>query len=246
MDSCSRQLARAVACAAFLAIGLPAQAAKIGAGSGASPTASVTGIYEIAVLTTDAGRRHKVLALVHKGGLWEVHVRGGTGYQRRVAGSAGIRVSPSTFDRLLSLAGGMNRDVNGLPFSTRCGFYRLAGLGISPQEQLSWSCPVPLSIDGSVITQPTDSSNSASSAWDPICPAGTEVRFSYAGGVLTFRCVSSSGDALVPAVQGRFLASLFDRPVSYAWLNPQTTRTNYGVWVFGGFGFQIGWLNDSP
>lgn len=93
----------AVACAALLAIGLPAAAAAIVAGSGTSPPTTATGIYEIAVVKIDSGLRQHALALVHKGALREVHSRGATGYQRRVGGSSNIRVSPSKYDSLAGI-----------------------------------------------------------------------------------------------------------------------------------------------
>jgi hypothetical protein len=221
-------LAHAIACAGLLVIGMPAQATTIVAGSGTNPPASATGIYEIAVMTTDAKRVHSVLALVDKGALKEVHSRSPSGYLRRVAGSTAVRVSTSTYAKLLSLAGGTNRNVNSLPLVTRCQFYSLAGLATT-----GMSCP-------SILPAPMPEAPSN-------CPAGYEVKISIVNGAYFIQCERVAiSSKLLPAPSGRFVSSLFGYPVSFAYVNPKVSATDYGAWVFGGLNFMIGWLNDGP
>ncbi|MCC7461036.1 MAG: hypothetical protein IT480_01100 [Gammaproteobacteria bacterium] len=252
MGGYSRQLLRAAVCAALLAIGLPVLAAKIVVGSGADPHASVTGIYELALLHTGAGRVHRVLALVHRGNLQEVHVRTNAGYLRRIAGSDPIRVSTGVFSRLLNLAGGTNHDVNpnSVPNSTRCNFYRLAGLGVSRTEELRWNCPQLISLDEPDAGQPTGSTPPGYPVVPPSsCPDGSQrVIFVNDDLSMEFRCLPTTANPLprARAAPVSIWTSLFGIPVAYAWLTPEFSRTTYGVWLFGGYGSRIGWLSDAP
>jgi hypothetical protein len=221
-------LAHAVACAGLLVIGVSAQATTIVAGSGTNPPASVTGIYEIARLKSDGGRVYNVLALVNKGVLREVHARGPGGYLRRVAGSTAVRVSTSTYAKLLTLAGAKNANVDFLPLATRCQFYSLAGLA-----RTGMNCP-------SILPAPMPEAPSN-------CPAGYEVKISIVNGAYFIQCERVTiSSKLLPAPSGRFVSSLFGYPVSLAYVNPKVSATDYGAWAFGGLNFMIGWLNDGP
>jgi len=231
MKSHSSRSTVAIACAALLAIGLPATATTIVAGSGANPPATATGIYEIAVVKTDSGLRQQALALVHKGTLREVHSRSATGYQRRVSGSSDTRVSPSKYGELLTLAGGLNRSINGQPLTTRCKFYLLAGLPTG-----GMGCPTPLGLPDPA--PPFDTT---------VCPDDYDLKVSIVNGKSVIQCIrTTTTTKLLPAVSGRYVGSLFGRAVSFAWFDPAVSGTPNGAGAFGGFGLTIGWLNDGP
>ena len=264
MDRISLRIMCAAVCAGLLALGLPAQAATIVAGSGAKPPATATGIYEIAVATTDSRRMQTALALVHNGALKEVHSRSSAGYQRREAGSSAIRVSTGTYDQLLALAGGTNRDVNTLPLATRCRFYSLAAIPTT-----SMDCPT-----STLLPATTSPVNGA-------CPSGYALKLVLVNGTKQLRCVlltrvppalgpearlaavrtaqppgRSLGEwieRLIPIstaearmLQFSFKSELFAGPLSFSYLSPEAGGTDYGGWRFDGFGFQIIWANDGP
>lgn len=162
---------RAAVCTGLFVIGLHAQATTIVAGSGAKPPTLATGIYEVAVATTSDGQVQKALALVHKGALKEVHSRSARGYQRRGSGSTAIRVPTSAYDKLLALAGGTNRDVNGMPVATRCKFYALAGIPTT-----GMACPT--STSGPATVPPTNGT----------CPPGYTLKLMMVDGRKQLRC----------------------------------------------------------
>lgn len=219
------------ASAALCAAGAVAQAATILAGSGANPPATATGIYEIAVVKTDAKVVQSALALVHDGSLQEIHSRSSRGYQRRISGSAAVRVSTSTFSQLLTLAGGVNRNVDFLPIAARCQFHALAKLPTS-----GMGCPT---MNG-LPTLPAPETPPQVQ-----CPDGYELEIATVNTVLTFRCVRSAS-SLLPRLPGRYVTPLFGRSISFAYLNAKTTDTPNGIWVFEGLGSTIGWLNEEP
>lgn len=260
------RVAHTVACAALLAIGLPARAATIVAGSGASPPSSATGIYEIAVATTDGKQVQQALALIHEGALKEVHSRSARGYQRREAGSTAIRVSTTAYNQLLTLAGGVNRDANGLPLATRCQFYTVAGIPTT-----GMGCPT------TVTTRPATVPPA-----NGTCPAGYELKLATVNGMKQLTCVLMTHapplralrerfawiDAPTPSpprsmadwiedlipistaearlLQFHFKSALFLNSISFEYFNPEAGGTDYGAWRFEGFGLLIIWANDGP
>lgn len=225
--------ARIAAGTALCAAGVVAQAATILAGSGANPPATATGIYEIAVVKTDAKVVQSALALVHDGRLQEIHSRSSRGYQRRISGSATVRVSASTFSQLLTLAGGVNRNVDFLPLAARCQFYALAKL---PTPGMN--CPTMNGLPALPAPETPPQMQ---------CPDGYELEIATVNSFLILRCVqSATTSSLLPSLPGRYVAPLFGRSISFAYLNGKTTDTPNGAWVFEGLGFTIGWLNDGP
>ncbi|MFO1378597.1 MAG: hypothetical protein U1F14_16520 [Steroidobacteraceae bacterium] len=260
-----RTLVRPVACGMLLAVTLQAESATIVAGSGVNPPTTATGIYEIAVATTDTGKVQKALALTHKGSLKEVHSRSSTAYQRREAGSTTIRVPTATYDKLLALAGGTNRDVNTMSLATRCQFYVLAGIPTT-----GMSCPT--STPAPSTTTPTGGT----------CPSGYEIKYVLVGGRKQLTCVlitlapqlpetseqfawlesaaASFGHRVadwaqrlspIPVAEARlikltFSSRLLYQDVTFAYLGAEAGGTDYGAWRFDGFGFGITWVNDGP
>jgi hypothetical protein len=102
-------------------------------GSGAHlPTPQSTGIYEVAQLQRD-GRVSQSIALFHKGQMAEIHTRvvGGP-YLNRKPGSTAIRIPAATFNQLITVAGGLNANVEQLPAAKRAQFYQLAGFAPTP------------------------------------------------------------------------------------------------------------------
>lgn len=259
------RVAHTAAGAALLVLGLPAHAATIVAGSGANPPTSATGIYEIAVATTDGKQMQRALALVHKGALKEVHSRSAKGYQRREAGSTAVRVSTSAYDQLLTLAGGVNRDVNGVPLATRCQFYTVAGIPTT-----GMGCPTTAPKPATV--SPTNGT----------CPSGYELKLATVNGTKRLTCVLMTRvpslsplrerfawteapapsarrsladwiEDLIPIstaearlLQFHFKSALFLNAISFEYFSPEAGGTDNGAWRFEGFGFLIVWANDSP
>lgn len=177
-----------IAGAALLFAASSATAATIAAGSGSNPRTTATGIHEIVIVKTDSGLKQQALALVHKGALREVHSRSATGYQRRIGGSSDIRVSPSKYGDLLTLAGDLNRSVNGQSLTTRCKFYSLAGIPMS-----GMGCPAPLSLPR---PEPPFANQ--------VCPDGYDLEFSTVNGTAVIQCVRPTTTTnLLPAVPGR-------------------------------------------
>lgn len=117
-----------------LCLSAPSHSAPISAGSGlGQATKQSTGIYHLA--TVDEQRRHQVIALAHKGKVLEIHAKTAAGgYLKRGPGSTAIRVSPQTFTQLISIAGGMNRDIESLSAAKKNQFYALAGLSTSASQ----------------------------------------------------------------------------------------------------------------
>lgn len=250
---------------ALLGASLAAQSASIVAGSGAAPPASATGIYEVARVTTDAGKVQKALALVHKGTVKEVHSRSSARYQKRASGSSPVRVTTETYDRLLATAGGANRDVNTLSIATRCQFYQLAGL---PTTGMNCPASAPLP----TTTTPTGNT----------CPTGYEPQLRMVDGRKQVVCVlmtqlpqlpedpqrfAGTGAAApslrhaldlwmqrlspIPAAEARLLQlefkwALFTNPVSFGYYSPEAGQLEHGGWRFDGLGFSIIWANDPP
>lgn len=265
MKASSEYLLRALCCAVFLAVGLPAQAAKIRAGSGASPTASATGIHEVAVLTTDARRVMKALALVHKGSLREVHSRSGTTYQRRATGSTAVRAPTSSYNKLLALSGDTNRDVNSLPLATRCQYYALAGLATT-----GMGCPATSTGSMPSTVAPTNGT----------CPLGYQLKFSVVNGVKRPTCalitfvpperqsrpwLASLDTHLAPYPQRaatwlerlspvsaaeariialRFDSALFFQPIRFSYEPAEASTTATSGWRFEGLGLLVVWIDD--
>lgn len=233
MNGSPQQLVRALVGTALIAAMLPVQAATIRAGSGASPPAYATGVYEIAVVKDDAGRLQRMLALVHRGTLQELHSRGSVGYLRRATGSTPIRVSPGTYVKLLALAGGLNRDVNSLPLATRCEYYALARLSTTEMN-----CP-----SGTVWPRTT---YDGVTSQDVCPPPDHELVFTTdAYGRPVPQCVRKTETGL-PALPGRFSSSLFNRPIAFVYAGPAVTRAAYGASAFAGFYLLIGWLDEEP
>lgn len=105
---------------------------QVAQGSGAHlVTPQSTGIYVVAQLSRDA-RVSQSIALFHKGQMTEIHTRivGGP-YLTRKAGSTAIRIPTGTFNQLITVAGGLNVNVEQLPAAKRTQFYQLAGLSAS-------------------------------------------------------------------------------------------------------------------
>jgi len=226
---------RASVVAALIAAILPVQAATIRAGSGASPPATATGIYEIAVLKNDAGQLQRILALVHRGMLWEVHSRSSSGYLRRVAGSSPVRVAPGTYTRLVALTGGTNRDVNTLPLAIRCEYYTLARL-----DRTRMNCP-----SATGLPEPAREGYGAM-VMDAACPPPDhELVITVVYGRETVQCVEKPTTRL-PAVPGRFVSSLFGRPIAFVHVAPAVAGTTHGALAFAGFHLAVGWIDDGP
>ena len=124
-----------------LCLSAPSYSAPITAGSGLRvATKQSTGVYHL--VTIDEQRRHQVIALAHKGRVLEIHAKKAAGgYLTRGAGSTAIKVSPQTFTQLISIAGGMNRDIESLPAAKKNEFYALAGLS-TPASRT----PLPLEV----------------------------------------------------------------------------------------------------
>lgn len=253
----------AALCSGLAIVTMPAQAVTIVAGSGANPPATATGIYEIARL--EGQKVQKALALVHRGTLQEVHSRGTIGYQRREAGSTAIKISTAAYEKLLTLAGGPNRDVNTMPLVTRCEFYGLAGIPTA-----GMTCPVSRPPPAKVA--PSGDS----------CPSGYQKRLEKIDGKAQWICVPvvqapasrTVDELLVQALPARaptsrtiaawierllpiataearilmlqFKSDMFFRPISFGLFSPEASGTEYGGWSFQGFGFDIRWLNDGP
>lgn len=258
-------IVRTAACIGLIATSLQARAATIVAGPGANPPASATGIYEIAVATTNTGRVQKALALVHKGTLKEIHSRSSAGYQRREAGSTPIRVPTTSYARLLTLAGGSNRDVNAMSLASRCQFYTLAGIPTT-----GMGCPT--STPMSPTLSPTNGT----------CPTGYELKFVVVNGSKQLKCVLmtrvprlqeleevfAAAESAVPnprrsvvewleklipvstaearLLQLEFKQTMFGGPIAFSYFSPEASETDYGGWRFEGFGFTIIWANDGP
>ena len=265
MNRFVRQPACALVCALLLATGLSAQSATLVAGSGANPPASATGIYEVAVLTTDASRVMKALALVHQGKLREVHSRSSTKYQRRAAGSTPVRVPTGSYDKLLALSGGANRDANSLPLATRCQYYTLAGLATT-----GMGCPTTTSGPMPSTVAPTNGT----------CPLGYEIKLSLVNGVKQLTCVlitfvpprpsgeqwfASLDTYLLPYAQRttawigrlspvsvaearlvalRFDSSMFFQSVKFTYEPADVSTTATSGWRFEGLGLLIVWIDD--
>jgi hypothetical protein len=259
-----RNTARTLAAGAFLGVVLQAQSASLTAGSGASPPASATGIYEIARITTDTGKVQRALALVHKGSLKEVHSRSSTRYQKRASGSTPVRVTTDTYDKLVTKSGGTNRDVNTLPMETRCQYYQLAGIPTT-----GMNCPTS-------STLPPTTSPTASGT----CPTGYELKISFVNGRKQVTCALMTGVPRLPEVPERwagvpglpvgsdvggwlgrlspipaaearlmeltFKSALFFNPIEFMYEPAGTGMTEYGGWRFSGFGLTILWFNDGP
>lgn len=121
----------AIAITLTLVAAAAAATPQVTAGSGAQlVTSQSTGIYVIANLN-NAGRVRQTLTLFHKSQLKEVHTRktvSGT-YLARTANSQAIRIPTATFNQLIAVAGGVDRNVETLPAAKRNQFYQLANLG---------------------------------------------------------------------------------------------------------------------
>lgn len=266
MNTSVLRLRSSLVCIALLGASLAAQSASITAGSGASPPATATGIYEIARTTTDTGKVQSALALVHKGSLKEVHSRSSTRYQSRASGSSPVRVTTDTYNKLLTTAGGTNRDVNTMPLETRCQYYQLAGIPTT-----GMNCPT------SSTLPPTTSPTSSGT-----CPTGYELKLRFVDGRKRMICVLMTripqlpetperwartgapmlaagrelGDWLgrlspLPAAEARlmeltFKSALFFNPIEFMYEPAGTGTTEYGGWKFSGFGLTILWFNDAP
>lgn len=150
-----------------------AQAASIQPGSGASVSKTATGIYEIAV-TNGSRATYRTLALVDQGRIIELHTRRGTTYLARKAGSPSVRVTSQKFNEMITIAGGINRDVNKLPAATRSSFMQKAGLGDSASGD-GGSAPLQV--------PPTDGA----------CPIGYEIHISFATGRKVITCRLAAG-----------------------------------------------------
>jgi hypothetical protein len=249
----------------LLGASLAAQSASIVAGSGATPPASATGIYEVARVTTDAGKVQKALALVHKGTVKEVHSRSTTRYQVRASGSSPVRVTTVTYNKLLTAAGGTNRDVNAMPLQTRCQFYQLAGLSTAGMNCPTSAPPPP-------TTAPTGSTcpmgyelqlRMVDGRKQMVCVLATQVpllpddtrRFAWRGSAsqslrqdLTgwLQRLSPIADAEARLLQLEFKWALFTNPVSFGYYSPEAGQLEHGGWRFDGIGFSIIWANDPP
>lgn len=140
-----------------------------------------------------------------------------------------MRVSPSRYGELLTLAGGLNHSVNGQSLTTRCKFYSLAGIPTS-----GMSCPTP---GGLPNPEPPISNR--------VCPDGYDMEFSTVNGMLLIKCVRPATTGTLLPVPGRYIVWLFGHPISLAHLGPKATGTPNGIWAFGGFGLTIGWLNEG-
>lgn len=248
MNGSPQLLLRALIGAALFAVMLPVQAATIRSGSGASPPANATGIYEIAIVKNDAGQLQRIQALVHQGKLWEVHNRSSTGYLRRVAGSSPIRVSAGTYLNLLALTGGTDRNVNVLPLATRCQFYALAGL-----DRTGMNCP-----SNTGLPDPARRSDGGMILNEACPPPDHEIVITTGPyGQQTITCVRKPATRL-PALPGRFVATLFGRPIAVAQtivpvapstagtkpgVLPAVTETKQGVVAFAGFHLLVGWVD---
>ncbi len=101
--------------------------ATVQSGSGANAPANATGVYEIIIATGPKGN-YRTLALVDRGRLVDVHTKRGATYLARKTGSPSIRLASKKFDELITIAGGINRNVNNMAGTTRNSFYQVAGL----------------------------------------------------------------------------------------------------------------------
>jgi len=153
----------------------PAHAASIQPGSGASVSDRATGIYEI-VVTSGSRGTYRTLALMDRGRVIELHTRSGTTYLARKAGSPAIRVTSQKFNEMITIAGGINKDVNKLPAATRDSFMQKAGLGGTSGDGGSAPLEVP----------PTGTT----------CPIGYEFHISYESHRKVMTCRLATG--LVP------------------------------------------------
>lgn len=118
-----------------ICLSAPSYSGPITAGPGLrAATNQSTGVYHL--VTVDEQRRHQVIALAHKGKVLEIHAKKAAGgYLTRGSGSTAIKVSPQTFNQLIAIAGGLNRDIESLPAAKKNEFYALAGLGSTPTSQ---------------------------------------------------------------------------------------------------------------
>lgn len=161
--------------AAALALGTAAmaQAASIQPGSGASVSDQATGIYEI-VVTTGSRATYRTLALLDRGQIIDLHTRRGTTYLARKAGSPAVRVTSQKFNEMITIAGGINKDVNKLPAATRDAFLQKAGLGGGAS---GGGGSAPLQVP------PTDGA----------CPIGYELHISFDTGRKVMTCRLAAG-----------------------------------------------------
>lgn len=94
--------------------------------------ADMTGVYRLAYLNS-SGAQKETLALVHQGRVVEVHTRTAQQHaylQRRVKSrpAKSVALASATFNQLITIAGGVNKNVNALPTATQQSFLKTAGL----------------------------------------------------------------------------------------------------------------------
>jgi len=149
---------------ATTAIAVTAEAGVIEPGPGASVAATATGVYEI-VITNGTRATYRTLALMDRGRIVEVHTRRGTNYLARTSGSPAVKVTSGKFNTLITIAGGVNRDVNKLPAATRDSFNQTAGLDGSGSSGGD-SGPAPMEVAPANDT----------------CPPGYELKLTFVAG----------------------------------------------------------------
>jgi hypothetical protein len=211
-------------------------------------SANMTGIYRLAYLNS-GGSQKETLALVNLGLVVEVHTRTvqkhsylNRKFQARPTNA--VNLGGSTFNQLISIAGGINQNVNNSTAVVKQNFLKTAG-------------------------QSTGGSGSTPMTVNPVngkCPAAYDFRVGVdASGRKTFKCYLKTD--LPPSLMERMMAwwRAVD-PVSsaYAYLEWRWTmlsatspfswgfmhHDNYGEtgvsgWEFVGFGFQVLYL-DMP
>jgi len=201
-------------------------------------TPQSTGIYALANLQ-GIRTSGQALALFHKGTLVEIHAKSSTGaYLTRTASNKAIKLSPATYNELLKMAGGINKNIETLSPDKREAFYRLAGL-----SQPQGGTTLPLILDPQNGT----------------CPKGYQLKRTTTG----FKCVviSSLPNSLLRDLaalweSATFIAEAEARLISFAFKlsnlftdvifqyeSPEAAGLDVGAYVFKGFGFDIRWTD---
>jgi hypothetical protein len=200
-------------------------------------TQQSTGIYTVAGLHRDV-RPLSSLALFYKGQMKEIHTKvvGGT-YLHRKPGSTPIRIQPTTFDQLIAIAGGVDKNVEQLPPDKKNRFYQLAGLSSTPGSP---SAPPPPEVAPDAAGH---------------CPPGYELRPLPKPG----KCVLK---AEAPQLDRQWLAAAWERLDLVRQAEAAIHEINFSlanifgniafsyndqerVYRFQGFGFTVVW-DDNP
>lgn len=211
-------------------------------------SSGMTGIYRLAYLK-GSGRRKETLALVHQGRIVEVHTRTAVAraYSRRqvqVRPADTKELSGETFNQLIVLAGGVNKNVAVATSSVQQSFLQTAGLG-----NVNGNGAPPL------VVPPQDGQ----------CPPAYEPHMTFQDGHkqldcrLTSEAPPSLSDRVAVWWEDLDLVSSARAFLLWKWTMEAATSVqrwgftytdNWGntgltSWEFNGFGFQIAYL-DTP